>query len=117
MFNPLRKADEAFAFLKFKEDAVSSLEIIGRGRSGVVYKAKMPDGRTVAIKKIVRPMESELVRGDTTTSSLNYTRCWNLVVGSASYTLEIREPIGGTHVNTRRVWLLHETGKEEEDNM
>ncbi|GKB68853.1 leucine-rich repeat receptor-like serine/threonine/tyrosine-protein kinase SOBIR1, partial [Tanacetum coccineum] len=73
MFDPLRKADEAFAFLKFKEDAVSSLEIIGRCRSGVVYKAKMPDGRTVAIKKIVRPMEGELVRGDTTTSSLNYT--------------------------------------------
>ncbi|GJR45175.1 hypothetical protein Tco_1313278 [Tanacetum coccineum] len=38
--------------------------------------------------------------------------CWNMVVGSALYTLEMREPIGGTHVNTRRIRLtLHVTFK------
>lgn len=80
MIDPLRNdAHEAlFAFLKITEDAVSSLEIIGRGGSGEVYKAYLLDGSTVAIKKIVRPMEGgrKLIEGDTTTSSLNDT--WSL---------------------------------------
>ncbi|PWA34915.1 protein kinase-like domain, Leucine-rich repeat domain, L domain-like protein [Artemisia annua] len=72
-----KRKKNPFAFLD-KKDAVSSLEIIGRGGGGEVYKAYMQDGSVIAVKKIVRPMEGgrELVEGYTTTSSLNDT--WSL---------------------------------------
>ncbi|PWA40645.1 leucine-rich repeat protein kinase family protein [Artemisia annua] len=75
---PFQKQNDKDKKKKLKKDAVSSLEIIGRGGGGEVYKAYMQDGSAIAIKKIVRPVEGgrELVVGYTTTSSLNDT--WSL---------------------------------------
>ncbi|XP_059644685.1 leucine-rich repeat receptor-like serine/threonine/tyrosine-protein kinase SOBIR1 [Cornus florida] len=47
---------EDLAFLE-KDDGLASLEIIGRGGCGEVYRAVLPgsDGKMVAIKKIIQP--------------------------------------------------------------
>ncbi|KAI4326749.1 hypothetical protein MLD38_032028 [Melastoma candidum] len=47
---------EDLAFLK-EDDVVSSLEMIGKGGCGEVYKAELPgsDGKMIAIKKILYP--------------------------------------------------------------
>uniref|UniRef100_A0A2P2KBK6 Leucine-rich repeat transmembrane protein kinase n=1 Tax=Rhizophora mucronata TaxID=61149 RepID=A0A2P2KBK6_RHIMU len=44
------------AFLE-KDDGLESLEIIGSGGCGKVYKAELPGGKLIAIKKIVRPQK------------------------------------------------------------
>lgn len=54
IFSPLIKKAEDLAFLE-KEDGLSSLEIIGSGGCGEVYKAELPGGKPIAIKKIVQP--------------------------------------------------------------
>ncbi|XP_050257825.1 leucine-rich repeat receptor-like serine/threonine/tyrosine-protein kinase SOBIR1 [Quercus robur] len=56
IFSPLIKKAEDLAFLE-KEDGLSSLELIGRGGCGEVYKAELPNsnGKLIAIKKIVQP--------------------------------------------------------------
>ncbi|XP_057787124.1 leucine-rich repeat receptor-like serine/threonine/tyrosine-protein kinase SOBIR1 [Salvia miltiorrhiza] len=53
IFSPLIKKPEDLAFLE-KEDGLSSLNIIGKGGCGEVYKAVLPgsDGKEIAIKKI-----------------------------------------------------------------
>lgn len=58
IFSPLIKRAEHLSFLE-KEDGLASLEIIGRGGCGEVYKAQLPGtpekpGREIAIKKIRR---------------------------------------------------------------
>lgn len=56
IFSPLIKKAEDLAFLE-KEDGLASLEIIGKGGCGEVYKAELPgsNGKMIAIKKIIQP--------------------------------------------------------------
>ncbi|TKY73581.1 Leucine-rich repeat receptor serine/threonine/tyrosine-protein kinase SOBIR1 [Spatholobus suberectus] len=56
IYSPLIKKAEDLAFLE-KEEGLASLEIIGRGGCGEVYKAELPgsNGKLIAIKKIVQP--------------------------------------------------------------
>ncbi|KAI8529114.1 hypothetical protein RHMOL_Rhmol12G0201000 [Rhododendron molle] len=56
IFSPLIKKAENLDFLE-KEDGLASLELIGRGGCGEVYKAELPgsNGRMIAIKKIIQP--------------------------------------------------------------
>ncbi|KAL5544037.1 hypothetical protein UlMin_007821 [Ulmus minor] len=56
IFSPLIKSKEDLAFLE-KEDGIASLELIGRGGCGEVYKAVLPEsnGKMIAIKKITEP--------------------------------------------------------------
>ncbi|KAK3406597.1 hypothetical protein EUGRSUZ_K02774 [Eucalyptus grandis] len=67
IFTPMiQKRD--LAFLESKE-GLSSLEVIGRGGCGEVYKAELPasNGKMIAIKKIIQPPRDaiEIVEGDT----------------------------------------------------
>ncbi|KAK4438448.1 Leucine-rich repeat receptor-like serine/threonine/tyrosine-protein kinase SOBIR1, partial [Sesamum alatum] len=56
IFSPLIKKPEDLSFLE-KEDGLGSLDIIGRGGCGEVYKAVLPgsNGKEIAIKKIIQP--------------------------------------------------------------
>jgi len=56
IFSPLIKKAEDLAFLE-KEDGLASMEIIGRGGCGEVYKAELPgsNGKMIAIKKVIQP--------------------------------------------------------------
>ncbi|KAG5031970.1 hypothetical protein JHK85_015952 [Glycine max] len=56
IYSPLIKKAEDLAFLE-KEEGMASLEIIGRGGCGEVYKAELPgsNGKMIAIKKIIQP--------------------------------------------------------------
>ncbi|PON72352.1 Serine/threonine protein kinase [Parasponia andersonii] len=56
IFSPLIKKKENLAFLE-KDDGLASLEMIGRGGCGEVYKAELPgsNGKMIAIKKIIQP--------------------------------------------------------------
>ncbi|XP_050377790.1 leucine-rich repeat receptor-like serine/threonine/tyrosine-protein kinase SOBIR1 [Argentina anserina] len=56
IFSSLIKRKEDLAFLE-KEDGLASLELIGRGGCGEVYKAELPgsNGKIIAIKKIIQP--------------------------------------------------------------
>lgn len=56
IFSPLIKKAEDLAFLE-NEEGLSSLEVIGRGGCGEVYKAELPgsNGKLIAIKKIIQP--------------------------------------------------------------
>ncbi|KAK4493147.1 hypothetical protein RD792_018000 [Penstemon davidsonii] len=68
IFSPMIKKPEDLAFLE-KEDGLASLDIIGRGGCGEVYKAVLPgsNGKEIAIKKIIQPpreVEQELADED-----------------------------------------------------
>ncbi|KAF5792903.1 putative transferase, protein kinase RLK-Pelle-LRR-XI-2 family [Helianthus annuus] len=67
IFSQLIKAEE-LAFLE-DDDAVASLQIIGKGGCGEVYKTELPSSKvkTIAIKKIVQPPKdaAELTEEDT----------------------------------------------------
>ncbi|PIA51521.1 hypothetical protein AQUCO_01100402v1 [Aquilegia coerulea] len=56
IFSPMIKNAECLAFLE-KEDGLASLELIGRGGCGEVYKAELPGsgGKLIAIKRILQP--------------------------------------------------------------
>ncbi|KAI8529119.1 hypothetical protein RHMOL_Rhmol12G0201300 [Rhododendron molle] len=56
IFSPIIKKEKNLDFLE-KEDGLVSLELIGRGGCGEVYKAELPgsNGRMIAIKKIIQP--------------------------------------------------------------
>ncbi|TMW81495.1 hypothetical protein EJD97_009257 [Solanum chilense] len=68
IFSPLIKKAEDLAFLE-KEDGVASLEMIGKGGCGEVYRAELPgsNGKIIAIKKIIQsPTEAaEITEEDT----------------------------------------------------
>ncbi|KAK8537675.1 hypothetical protein V6N13_096517 [Hibiscus sabdariffa] len=67
IFSKLIKKAEDLAFLE-KDDGLDSLQIIGKGGCGEVYKAELPgsNGKIVAIKKIIQPPKdaTELTDGD-----------------------------------------------------
>ncbi|KAI5665052.1 hypothetical protein M9H77_24375 [Catharanthus roseus] len=67
IFSPLIKRAEDLAFLE-SEDGLASLEVIGRGGCGEVYKAELPgsNGKKIAIKKIIQPAKdaAELTEED-----------------------------------------------------
>ncbi|OVA20546.1 Protein kinase domain [Macleaya cordata] len=67
IFSQMIKKAEDLAFLE-KEDGLASLEIIGRGGCGEVYKAELPgsNGKMIAIKKINQPQldVDDLTGGD-----------------------------------------------------
>ncbi|KAE8730906.1 Leucine-rich repeat receptor-like serine/threonine/tyrosine-protein kinase SOBIR1 [Hibiscus syriacus] len=56
IFSSLIKKAEDLAFLE-KDDGLDSLQVIGRGGCGEVYKAELPgsNGKMIAIKKIIQP--------------------------------------------------------------
>ncbi|KAM7273989.1 hypothetical protein ACFE04_028653 [Oxalis oulophora] len=56
IYSQLIKRAEDLAFLE-KEDGLASLEMIGRGGCGEVYKAELPgsEGKMIAVKKIIQP--------------------------------------------------------------
>ncbi|KAJ1391920.1 Protein kinase domain [Sesbania bispinosa] len=60
IFSPLIKRAEDLAFLE-KEDGLASLEIIGSGGCGEVYKAELPgsNGKMIAIKKIAQQLQRD----------------------------------------------------------
>ncbi|KAK4375683.1 hypothetical protein RND71_006360 [Anisodus tanguticus] len=68
IYSPLIKKAEDLAFLE-KEDGVASLEMIGKGGCGEVYRAELPgsNGKIIAIKKIIQPPmdAAELTEEDT----------------------------------------------------
>ncbi|XP_058781818.1 leucine-rich repeat receptor-like serine/threonine/tyrosine-protein kinase SOBIR1 [Vicia villosa] len=67
IYSSLIKKAEDLAFLE-KEDGLASLELIGRGGCGEVYKAELPgsNGKMIAIKKIIQPSKdaAELAEED-----------------------------------------------------
>ncbi|KAL3716796.1 hypothetical protein ACJRO7_008381 [Eucalyptus globulus] len=67
IFTPMIKKRD-LAFLE-SEEGLSSLEVIGRGGCGEVYKAEIPasNGKMIAIKKIIQPPRdiTELTEEDT----------------------------------------------------
>ncbi|KAK2631750.1 hypothetical protein EUGRSUZ_L02485 [Eucalyptus grandis] len=68
IFSPMIKKAGDLAFLA-NEEGLSSLEVIGRGGCGEVYKAEIPasNGKMIAIKKIIQPPRdiTELTEEDT----------------------------------------------------
>ncbi|KAG2332830.1 hypothetical protein Bca52824_004010 [Brassica carinata] len=64
IFSPMIKKAEDLAFLE-NEEALASLEIIGRGGCGEVFKAELPNsnGKIIAVKKVTQPSKeaTELV--------------------------------------------------------
>ncbi|CAH8330915.1 unnamed protein product [Eruca vesicaria subsp. sativa] len=56
IFSPMIKKAEDLAFLE-NEEALASLEIIGRGGCGEVFKAELPNsnGKIIAVKKVTQP--------------------------------------------------------------
>ncbi|XVE54576.1 hypothetical protein DITRI_Ditri03aG0092600 [Diplodiscus trichospermus] len=72
IFSPLIKKAEDLAFLE-KEDGLSSMEIIGKGGCGEVYKAELPGsgGKMIAIKKIIQPQKDAADLTDEDSKLLN----------------------------------------------
>ncbi|KAJ0261958.1 Leucine-rich repeat receptor-like serine/threonine/tyrosine-protein kinase SOBIR1 [Hirschfeldia incana] len=64
LFSPMIKKAEDLAFLE-NEEALASLELIGKGGCGEVFKAELPNsnGKIIAVKKVTQPSKeaSELV--------------------------------------------------------
>jgi hypothetical protein len=56
IYSQIIKRAEDLAFLE-KDDALTSLEMIGKGGCGEVYKAELPgsNGKMIAVKKIIQP--------------------------------------------------------------
>lgn len=64
IFSPLIENVEDLAFLEREEDGLASMEIIGSGGCGEVYKAELSNGKMIAIKKIVLPPKYKLIEKD-----------------------------------------------------
>ncbi|XVF54594.1 hypothetical protein PTKIN_Ptkin05aG0194000 [Pterospermum kingtungense] len=72
IFSPLIKKAEDLEFLE-KDDGLASLEIIGKGGCGEVYKAELPgsDGKMIAIKKVIQPPKDAAELTDEDSKLLN----------------------------------------------
>ncbi|CAI0447467.1 unnamed protein product [Linum tenue] len=72
IFSPMIKKSEDLAFLE-KEDGLASLEIIGRGGCGEVYRAELPgsDGKMIAIKKVTQPSKDAADLADEDSKLMN----------------------------------------------
>ncbi|XP_057971579.1 leucine-rich repeat receptor-like serine/threonine/tyrosine-protein kinase SOBIR1 [Malania oleifera] len=72
IFSPQIKKAEDLAFLE-RDDGLASLQIIGKGGSGEVYKAELPgsNGKMIAIKKIVQPPKEAAELADEESRVLN----------------------------------------------
>ncbi|GMI78219.1 SUPPRESSOR OF BIR1 1, EVERSHED [Hibiscus trionum] len=72
IFSPMIKKAEDLAFLE-KEDGLASLEIIGKGGCGEVYKAELPgsNGKLIAIKKVIQPPKDAAELTDEDSKLLN----------------------------------------------
>lgn len=72
IFSPLIKKAEDLAFLE-NVDGLASLERIGKGGCGEVYKAELPgsNGKIIAIKKIVEPPKDAAVLTEEDSKALN----------------------------------------------
>ncbi|KAF5730903.1 leucine-rich repeat receptor-like serine/threonine/tyrosine-protein kinase SOBIR1 [Tripterygium wilfordii] len=73
IFSSLIKKEQ-LAFLE-KEDGLASLEMIGKGGCGEVYKALLPDSdgkiKTIAIKKVIQPLRDATELTDEDSKLLN----------------------------------------------
>ncbi|XP_028795886.1 leucine-rich repeat receptor-like serine/threonine/tyrosine-protein kinase SOBIR1 [Neltuma alba] len=71
IYSPLIAKAEDLAFLE-KEDGVSSLEMIGKGGCGKVYKAELPgSNKLVAIKKVKQPPKDAVELSEEDSKILN----------------------------------------------
>ncbi|KAL1221183.1 Leucine-rich repeat receptor-like serine/threonine/tyrosine-protein kinase SOBIR1 [Cardamine amara subsp. amara] len=72
IFSPLIKKAEDLAFLE-DEAAVASLEIIGKGGCGEVFKAELPgsNGKIIAVKKVIQPPKDATELTDEDSKFLN----------------------------------------------
>ncbi|KAJ0047863.1 hypothetical protein Pint_15592 [Pistacia integerrima] len=72
IYSPLIKKAEDLAFLE-KDDGLASLEIIGSGGCGQVFKAELPgsNGKMIAIKKVIQPPKDAAELTDEDSKLLN----------------------------------------------
>ncbi|XP_010469657.1 PREDICTED: leucine-rich repeat receptor-like serine/threonine/tyrosine-protein kinase SOBIR1 isoform X1 [Camelina sativa] len=72
IFSPLIKKAEDLAFLE-DEAAIASLEIIGKGGCGEVFKAELPgsNGKLIAVKKVIQPSKDANELADEDSKFLN----------------------------------------------
>lgn len=72
IFSPLIKNKEDLAFLD-NEEGLASLEFLGRGGCGEVYRAELPgsNGKMIAIKKIIQPPKETAELTEEDSKSLN----------------------------------------------
>ncbi|KAF3618480.1 Leucine-rich repeat receptor-like serine/threonine/tyrosine-protein kinase SOBIR1 [Capsicum annuum] len=72
IYSPLIKKAEDLAFLE-TENGVASLEMIGKGGCGEVYRAELPgsNGKIIAIKKIMQPPMDAAEIAEEDTKALN----------------------------------------------
>nr|XP_048330182.1 leucine-rich repeat receptor-like serine/threonine/tyrosine-protein kinase SOBIR1 [Ziziphus jujuba var. spinosa] len=72
IFSPLIKKKEDLTFLE-NDEGLASLERIGQGGCGEVYKAELPgsNGKMIAIKKIIQPPKSAAELAEEDSKTLN----------------------------------------------
>ncbi|CAN8315618.1 unnamed protein product [Cochlearia groenlandica] len=74
IFSPLIKRAEDLAFLE-NEEALASLEIIGRGGCGEVFRAELPgsNGKIIAVKRVIQPSKDASELSEEDSKSMNNT--------------------------------------------
>ncbi|KAG2308823.1 hypothetical protein Bca52824_028571 [Brassica carinata] len=72
IYSPLIKRAEDLAFLE-NEESLASLELIGRGGCGEVFKAELPgsNGKIIAVKRVTQPSKDAAELVDEESKSLN----------------------------------------------
>lgn len=72
IYSPLIKRAEDLAFLE-NEESLASLELIGKGGCGEVFKAELPgsNGKIIAVKRVTQPSKDAAELVDEDSKSLN----------------------------------------------